>query len=244
MDTPKGLKLDHGKLTYHLQDDAAEAEMVAVLTFGAVKYDPGNWAHVEAAEDRYYDAARRHLAASRRGEILDPETNLATLAHAACCVHFLLALELRRHPKLADSLSQRLGEALEVAKKIRAEREASTRVDARDGQNTRVATVSTISYELTAPKKNRRGKILTIAWSVRDERGHIVKKGFATSKTNARKAAEAVCRARKEGRGTVEIRDILGDHARDKKAAVTPPKKPARGGAKHITEGQAFPPNK
>lgn len=120
-----GMKFDTGKLAYHLVDEDAEAEMVAVLTFGATKYDPGNWSKVEDAVDRYYSAARRHLRASRKGEVLDPETQLATLASAACCIHFLLALEMRRHPELAASLPERLEKALGTARRIRTEREGT-----------------------------------------------------------------------------------------------------------------------
>lgn len=126
-----GMKLDTDKLAYHLVDDAAEAEMVAVLTFGAIKYNPGNWALVEDAEARYYSAARRHLRASRKGEVLDPETHLATLASAACCIHFLLALEMRRHPELVNSLPERLAKALENAHRIRSERGGELRHSSR-----------------------------------------------------------------------------------------------------------------
>lgn len=119
----KGLKFDDGKLDYSLVDDAAEAEMVAVLTFGAVKYERGNWAHVEGAKVRYTSAIRRHLAAWRGGEALDPETGLHHLAHAACCVHFLLGIEL---PALGEEdlspLRERLDHALVTARRLREQR--------------------------------------------------------------------------------------------------------------------------
>lgn len=91
-------KHDHGKLRYDLVDDTAHAAMVDVLTFGAVKYAPHGWRRVPEKRDRYYAAAQRHLAAWRRGEGRDPESGLPHLAHAACCLHFLLATYLQEEP--------------------------------------------------------------------------------------------------------------------------------------------------
>lgn len=125
--TPRGMKFDEGKLPYHLVDDDAEAEMVAVLAFGAIKYEPNSWAHIDNARDRYFAALRRHMRASRKGELLDPEHGLMTLASVACSAHFLLALELRAHPELAATLPERLKASLETARRLRAERLAKER---------------------------------------------------------------------------------------------------------------------
>lgn len=119
----KGLKLDGGKLRFDLVDDDAEAEMVAVLSFGAVKYDPGNWRHVEEAIDRYFSALRRHLREFRKGRDLDPETSLHHLAHAECCVHFMLGIVLAKRPDLVESFDARFRKALQKAHEIRALRE-------------------------------------------------------------------------------------------------------------------------
>jgi hypothetical protein len=55
-----------------------------------------NWALVPNARERYFNAAMRHLNAYfYKGETRDAESGLHTLAHAACCVVFLLALDLR-----------------------------------------------------------------------------------------------------------------------------------------------------
>ena len=71
-------------------------EISRVLVFGARKYQPHNWALVPDAHRRYYDAAMRHLHAYFcKGECRDSESGLHTLAHAAACVLFLLALDLR-----------------------------------------------------------------------------------------------------------------------------------------------------
>lgn len=90
-----GIKNDDGKRRYHLMPRLAEAEIVDVLTFGAQKYDEHNWQNVRPLNDRYYSAARRHLAAFLSGERLDLDSNKHHLAHAACCVLFMLEHDLR-----------------------------------------------------------------------------------------------------------------------------------------------------
>ncbi|MEA3250188.1 MAG: dATP/dGTP diphosphohydrolase domain-containing protein [Pseudomonadota bacterium] len=70
-------------------------EVGKVLTFGADKYAPGNWQHVENAEQRYRAAGLRHDLALSTGEQHDSETGLHHLAHEACCVLFRLELALR-----------------------------------------------------------------------------------------------------------------------------------------------------
>ena len=94
-----GRKDDDGKLRYDLVPDRAETELVAVLTYGASKYGPNNWRRVDGMNARYFAAARRHLAAWRSGERIDPESGLAHLAHAVCSLMFLLdvVLELEDH---------------------------------------------------------------------------------------------------------------------------------------------------
>jgi hypothetical protein len=87
-----GKKNDDGKPRYDLFPPTAEQAIVEVLTYGANKYDDNNWRKVENAEGRYYAAARRHLNAWRQGEEAD-ESGLSHLAHAACSLVFLLALE-------------------------------------------------------------------------------------------------------------------------------------------------------
>jgi hypothetical protein len=42
------------------------------------------------------DAAMRHMRARYGGEILDSESGLPHLAHAACCCLFSLAFDLRK----------------------------------------------------------------------------------------------------------------------------------------------------
>lgn len=93
--TPHGIefqKHDQGKPRYSLIPPLAEEEMVKVLTFGANKYAPNNWQNVDDMS-RYVDAALRHIASYRKGERNDAETNLHHLAHAMCCLAFIVDLE-------------------------------------------------------------------------------------------------------------------------------------------------------
>ncbi len=90
-----GAKHDAGKLRWSLLPLDATREIVRVLMKGADKYTEGGWEHVEDARKRYYDALLRHVTAWYEGERNDPEWGLHHLAHAGCCVLFLLALSLR-----------------------------------------------------------------------------------------------------------------------------------------------------
>jgi hypothetical protein len=90
-----GKKDDAAKTRWHLFPFDALEEIAKVLTRGAAKYGDGNWEHVDAAKDRYTSALLRHVAAWRQGVRDDPEWGLHHLAHAGCCLLFLLALELR-----------------------------------------------------------------------------------------------------------------------------------------------------
>lgn len=90
-----GQKDDAGKPRYDLIPALAEEAVVKVLTFGAQKYGAENWRKVPDAHARYYAAARRHGAARRRGEYLDPESGLPHLAHEITCLMFMLELDLK-----------------------------------------------------------------------------------------------------------------------------------------------------
>ena len=64
-------------------------QIAEVLTYGATKYDANNWCR-GARWGRYYAALLRHLFAWWRGEDRDQETGLSHLAHAGCCLVFLM----------------------------------------------------------------------------------------------------------------------------------------------------------
>lgn len=87
-------KHDAGKPRVGLIPPEYVMETAAVLTSGAEKYGADNWAR-GAEWSRYFDAAQRHLWAWRAGEDTDPETGRSHLAHASCCLAFLLAYQAR-----------------------------------------------------------------------------------------------------------------------------------------------------
>lgn len=85
-----GFKQDQGKLRWSLLPKGVISSILKVLEFGAAKYSVDNWRHVEDHERRYYDAAMRHIEAWRLKETNDPESKLPHLAHAVCCLMFLM----------------------------------------------------------------------------------------------------------------------------------------------------------
>jgi len=93
-----GVKYDAGKPRPSLLPWPALIEVMAVLAFGAAKYEVDNWQRVPGARERYFDAALRHLVAWHSGEALDAESGRSHLAHAACCVLFLLWFEVTATP--------------------------------------------------------------------------------------------------------------------------------------------------
>lgn len=91
----KGDKFDDGKPQPRLLPPVPVMAIVGVLTFGAAKYSVDNWQEVPNAVDRYTDALLRHVFAWMGGERVDQESKLHHLAHAGCCVLFLLWFELK-----------------------------------------------------------------------------------------------------------------------------------------------------
>jgi hypothetical protein len=94
------LKFDGGKLPLHLLSTEAMNQTAAVLAFGAQKYAEHNWRN-GFAWSRPLSAAMRHITAFNAGEDTDPESGLSHLAHAACCIMFLLEFE-KTHQHLDD----------------------------------------------------------------------------------------------------------------------------------------------
>jgi hypothetical protein len=94
------LKFDQHKLPLNLLSTEAMNQTAAVLAFGAQKYAAHNW-RAGFAWSRPLAAAMRHITAFNDGEDCDPESGLSHLAHAACCIMFLLEFE-KTHPHLDD----------------------------------------------------------------------------------------------------------------------------------------------
>jgi hypothetical protein len=90
---PEGRKDDGGKNELDLLPPRAIEAIGEVLSYGARKYSPDNWRKVPDGQRRYLAACLRHLFAHMRGEKNDPESGLPHLAHAGCCILFLLELE-------------------------------------------------------------------------------------------------------------------------------------------------------
>jgi len=94
-----GRKFDGDKARVDLLVDGCPKALMAisdVLTHGAKKYDDHNWKVVPNGPQRYKAAMMRHILAHASGESVDSETGISHLAHAACCVMFMLELELKK----------------------------------------------------------------------------------------------------------------------------------------------------
>lgn len=85
-----GRKFDGEKLRWCLLPFKQVEQVVEVLTEGAIKYADNNWKHVRPMRSRYFSAAMRHITAWWEGERFDKETGLSHLAHATCCLLFLM----------------------------------------------------------------------------------------------------------------------------------------------------------
>lgn len=96
----QAMKFDQNKLPMHLLSTEAMNQTAAVLAFGAQKYAEHNWRE-GFAWSRPLSAAMRHITAFNAGEDKDPESGLSHLAHAACCIMFLLEFE-KTHQHLDD----------------------------------------------------------------------------------------------------------------------------------------------
>ena len=86
-------KYDNDKLMWDLLPLNETEKIVEILTFGAEKYGPDQWQKVPNAKRRYFAALMRHLKAYWVGEKIDSESGRSHLAHAGCCLLFLLWFE-------------------------------------------------------------------------------------------------------------------------------------------------------
>jgi len=86
-------KKDHGKLMWDLLPWGPVKQIVEIMTFGAKKYGSNTWQGIDDGRNRYFAAMMRHLTAWWEGERLDPESKKHHLAHAGCCLLFLLWLD-------------------------------------------------------------------------------------------------------------------------------------------------------
>jgi hypothetical protein len=96
----EAVKHDSDKPPMNLLSREALEQTAMVMAFGKEKYAAHNW-RGGFAWSRPLSAAMRHLMAFNDGEDKDPESGLSHLAHAACCIMFLLEFE-KTHKHLDD----------------------------------------------------------------------------------------------------------------------------------------------
>ena len=82
-------KFDDAKIPIELLSPVALNMIGEVLAFGAKKYDANNW-RKGMNHTRLLGASLRHILAYLGGEDKDPESGLSHIAHASCCLMFLL----------------------------------------------------------------------------------------------------------------------------------------------------------
>lgn len=85
----KALKFYDQKARLDLLSTLAIEEMCQVLAYGCRKYDADNW-RLGMCWRRLLRAAIGHIFAFMRGQDLDPETGRSHVAHAMCCLMFVL----------------------------------------------------------------------------------------------------------------------------------------------------------
>tara|TARA_R110001592_G_scaffold166301_1_gene401239 strand:+ start:913 stop:1224 length:312 start_codon:yes stop_codon:yes gene_type:complete len=94
------VKHDQDKPRIDLIPPQAIIDIAEVLTYGAGKYDSHNWRDNGGLDySRLYAAAQRHLLSFWDGQSLDKETGMSHLAHAACCIVFLMSYEAEDNGK-------------------------------------------------------------------------------------------------------------------------------------------------
>jgi len=85
-----GIKFDGDKLRWDLLPVKPLESVIRVMMLGSKKYGDDNWQLVPASRRRYYSACFRHITAWWMGEKIDPESGEHHLAHAICCLMFLI----------------------------------------------------------------------------------------------------------------------------------------------------------
>ena len=108
--TEQGVKYDSDKLEYSLLPKGVLNSVIKVLGFGSKKYSKDNWMKVDNHKERYYNAAQRHINQWWEGEKYDSETGENHLAHAMCCLMFLLWFD--NQEDMSKSVAAKLAKAL------------------------------------------------------------------------------------------------------------------------------------
>jgi hypothetical protein len=87
-------KYDGDKPPMDLLPHSVLLEVARVLGFGAAKYSKHNWRQ-GFDWSRLHAAALRHIGAWGEGENLDKESSINHIAHAICCLMFLLEHQIK-----------------------------------------------------------------------------------------------------------------------------------------------------
>ncbi len=105
-----GVKFDSGKPDLSLIPPEIIESLGQVLSFGANKYASRNWER-GLSYSRVFASLNRHIWAwwDPTKSDKDPETGLSHLAHAACCIAFLLSYEARGYVDFDDRPADRDG---------------------------------------------------------------------------------------------------------------------------------------
>lgn len=90
----EGVKHDAGKPPISLISRVAIEQEAMVMAYGVSKYGTHNW-RGGMDYSRLVDAALRHIFAFADGQDTDAETGISHLAHARCCLGFLLEFQAR-----------------------------------------------------------------------------------------------------------------------------------------------------
>ncbi len=99
-DELKAQKHDDGRPPLGWLPRTAVVQVSQVLAYGARKYSRHQW-RKGMEWQRLIDASLRHIYAFSDGEDIDPESGLPHLAHAACCLSFLMEYTTT-HPEFDD----------------------------------------------------------------------------------------------------------------------------------------------
>jgi hypothetical protein len=93
--TVVGVKYDGEKPRMELLPPRSLKEVSKVLTFGAKKYAPDNWKKLDNLRTRYLAGALRHITDEMIQEgHKDEESGIDGIAHAICCLMFILEKRL------------------------------------------------------------------------------------------------------------------------------------------------------
>lgn len=95
-----------GKLRWELLPLETIEQVVRVYTFGAEKYAPDSWQNLDDGYRRYKAALMRHIVAHEKGEMVDDESGILHLAHAAWNAIAMLHIVMNEKTEISNGLLQ------------------------------------------------------------------------------------------------------------------------------------------